>query len=154
MIMTIRILRMNALILFPALTAALFTLGACAADLNNATSAQQEDDTLLAREEDYIFDGDPESCSMCHVNVEIEILKAKTKHMKAGVDCVKCHGWSIGHIQDEINEVKPDRVITKTTMNSFCDGCHDSSASHDERILSRMVCTDCHDAHATLIPGE
>ena len=130
---------MNALILFLALTTALFTLGACAVNTNNLMSAQQEDD---------IFDGDPESCSMCHVNVEIEILKAKIKHMEAGVDCITCHGRSIGHIQDEINEVKPDRVITKKTMNSFCDRCHDSSASHDEKVISRMVCTDCHDAHS------
>ena len=119
----------------------LFTLGACAVGINNSGSA---------REEDYIFDGDPESCSMCHVNVEIEILKAKTKHMEAGVDCITCHGLSIGHIQDEINEVKPDRVITETTMNSFCGECHDCSI-HDKKQLSLKVCTDCHDAHATLI---
>ena len=136
---------MNVHFLFLVLTPALFTLGACAVDSDHLMSLQQEDD---------LFNGDPESCSMCHVNVEIEILKAKTKHMEAGVDCITCHGLSIGHIQDEINEVRPDRVITKTTTNSFCDGCHDSSAGHDEKMISRMVCTDCHDAHATFIPAQ
>jgi len=174
--MTTRILRINALILFLTLTAVSFTLCACSTDkdgsvaiqqADDALSSQQEEETVLAsaqaervedtlpaREEDDIFDGDPETCSMCHVNVEIEILKAKTKHAAAGVDCITCHGRSIGHIQDEINEEKPDRVITEATTNSFCDGCHDSSASHDEEMISRMVCTNCHDAHATLIPGQ
>lgn len=150
----IRILRVNALILFITLAAALFILGACAVNINNSISARQEDDTLSDLEEDDIFEGDPESCSMCHVDVEIEILKAKTKHMEAGVDCITCHGLSIGHIQDEINEVKPGRVITKKSMNSFCSGCHDTSASHNEKIISRTVCTSCHDAHGTLITGR
>lgn len=135
---------MNPLILLLTLTA-VFTLGACAVNRNNLESVQQKDD---------LFDGDPESCSMCHVDVEIEILKAKTKHMESGVDCITCHGLSIGHIQDEINEVKPYRVITKKTTNSFCHGCHDTSTSHDEKIISRMACTNCHDAHATFVPGK
>jgi hypothetical protein len=143
--MITRIFRVNTLTLFMTLVAVLFTLGACAVNRNNLTSARQYE---------YIFDGDPESCSMCHVDVEIEILKAKTKHMEAGVDCITCHGWSIGHIQNEINGVKPDRVITKETTNSFCHGCHDTSSSHDEKIISRMVCTKCHDEHATFVPGK
>lgn len=152
--MAIRIPGINALILFLILTATLFILGACAASINNSIPTKKEDDTVLVQGKDDIFNGDPETCSMCHVNVEIEILKAKTKHSAAGVDCITCHGRSIGHIQDEINEAKPDRVVAESTMNSFCDGCHDSSSSHDEKIISRMVCTDCHDAHTTLILDE
>jgi hypothetical protein len=143
--MIIRVLRVNTIALLIILIAFLLISGACATGTNNSMPVQRQGSN---------FSGDPDSCSMCHVDVEIEILKAETKHMKAGIDCITCHGLSIGHIQNEINEVKPDRIIAKKSMNSFCHGCHNTSASHDEKVISRMVCTSCHDAHATFIPGR
>ena len=170
--MIIRNLRINTLILFLTIAAALFTFCACSVDKKKSILAQQEEAVLAAQqqgeasavqhqsghsnvqEQGDIFNGDPETCTMCHVNVEIEIMKSKPKHAEVGVDCISCHGKSIAHIQDEINEMKPDRIATRDTMNSFCDNCHDSSSIHDEGMIARTACTDCHDAHATLIPGQ
>lgn len=100
-----------------------------------------------------LFTGNPDSCSMCHANIEIAIFRSKTKHMEEGIDCITCHGISQEHIVNEINEVKPTRVITRATANSFCEDCHECSTPEDKRT-SPNVCIDCHDAHVTFIPSE
>jgi hypothetical protein len=97
------------------------------------------------------FEGNPGSCSMCHTNFEIVMLKSKTKHLDANVNCITCHGQSFGHIENEINEVKPNRVIDETMMVSFCTGCHTGSI-HPSKQFDTMVCTKCHDAHGTVVP--
>ena len=47
-------------------------------------------------------------CSRCHV---AQVLEWSTsRHTAAGVACQNCHGSSKGHVANERNEVKPDRL--------------------------------------------
>ncbi len=83
-------------------------------------------------------------CSICHVDVEIE--SEGSKHVTAGIGCADCHGPSEGHIRDENNEVKPDRLFARSEINSFCADCHKCSLPEANRPPPK-VCTDCHGAH-------
>jgi len=90
-------------------------------------------------------------CSICHANVEIQ--SAKSKHVVAGITCADCHGESEGHILDENNEAKPDRVFARADIDSFCESCHQCSLPKEKRVLTK-ICTDCHPAHIARIPVE
>jgi len=87
-------------------------------------------------------------CSICHVDVEV--ASKGSKHVAADIGCADCHGKSEGHVRDENNEVKPDRVFAPAEINSFCGDCHDCSLPADKRLPPK-VCTDCHDAHALTV---
>jgi len=90
-------------------------------------------------------------CSICHVDVEIE--SKGSRHLAEGIGCSDCHGSSEGHIRDENNEVKPDRVFARADIDSFCNECHECSLPAKERPLPK-VCTDCHDPHSGSVPNE
>ncbi|MCP5117990.1 MAG: hypothetical protein GY953_44815, partial [bacterium] len=47
-------------------------------------------------------------CSRCHVISVVEW--GMSGHRQAGKDCVACHGSSKGHVADERNNVKPERL--------------------------------------------
>jgi hypothetical protein len=89
-------------------------------------------------------------CDMCHIDIVDEL--AGTKHEAEGVGCIKCHGPSRSHTQDENNEVKPDMVFVREDIDMFCSGCHQCSrppatAPSTKPLSAQMVCTDCHGVH-------
>ena len=98
-------------------------------------------------------------CTICHVDVADELAGA-LHQKKAGIACVTCHGHSKGHVQDENNEVKPDRVFARHQIDPLCDGCHFESCHHAEtnkRLpagTKRRTCADCHGAHTARIPPK
>ena len=47
-------------------------------------------------------------CGRCHVISVVEW--GLSGHSKADTDCVACHGASQGHVVDERNNIKPERL--------------------------------------------
>lgn len=97
-------------------------------------------------------------CTICHVDVADAF--AASKHRRKGIDCIRCHGVSRRHIEDENNKVKPDRIFTRREIDRWCDGCHQGSCKHGEgdKVLPAGVrwrtCGDCHGSHSARIPGR
>lgn len=95
-------------------------------------------------------------CDMCHIDVADKL--AGTRHETKGIGCVQCHGQSIGHIRDENNEVKPDRVFTRKDMDALCGSCHKCSSPPTSTPQSKLkqgqqVCSDCHGTHKIIRTG-
>lgn len=96
-------------------------------------------------------------CDMCHLDVADEL--EDTRHEAKGIGCVQCHGQSIGHIRDENNEVKPDRVFTRKDVDAFCGSCHKCSKPPASKPQSKLkqgqqVCSDCHGTHKITRTGN
>jgi hypothetical protein len=92
------------------------------------------------------FDG----CDMCHADVADEVIG--TRHQAKRVGCVKCHGKSLPHVQDENNEVKPDRVFARKDIDRSCSSCHKCSRPDATKLSAspkpgQKVCIDCHSTH-------
>jgi len=92
------------------------------------------------------FDG----CDMCHADVADDVIG--TRHQAKRVGCVKCHGKSLAHVQDENNDVKPDRVFVRKEVDGFCGSCHKCSRPDATKPSSapkpgQEVCIDCHGTH-------
>jgi hypothetical protein len=90
---------------------------------------------------------------MCHIDVADKV--AGTRHQAKGVRCIKCHGTSLGHVQDENNQVKPDRIFTRRGIDNFCGTCHACSRTKGMAHAAipagnGRVCTQCHGAHKIL----
>ena len=102
-------------------------------------------------------------CYVCHTTFLREPLSRT--HLKAKVGCVRCHGVSADHANDEdIGATKPDIRFRRVQVNGHCRTCH---ARHDvapEAVVARwrgrrasqptsrpavggIVCTDCHGQH-------
>lgn len=95
-------------------------------------------------------------CYVCHVNFDGEELVAV--HRVAGIGCVKCHGGSDAHVDDEDHTTPPEIMYTKAAVNASCAnaGCHSDAkmvhvASHGPFFAGtdkkRKHCTDCHGNH-------
>lgn len=89
-------------------------------------------------------------CQQCHVDVETKYVKSR--HFKEKIACTGCHGPSKGHIADENNQVKPDKLFTPKNTDRLCSNCHECSrrkpASPTSQLSSESkVCTDCHGSH-------
>ncbi len=84
------------------------------------------------------------ACYVCHMTFVKEEL-SKT-HLKAKITCVRCHGVSAGHANDEdIGATKPDITFERNGVEAMCLECH---KRHDvEESETELVCTDCHGAH-------
>ena len=63
-------------------------------------------------------------CARCHVISVIEW--GMSAHRQAGVACVACHGASQGHVKDERNNIKPERLPRQAAIAGLCAGCHAS----------------------------
>ena len=99
------------------------------------------------------FDG----CDTCHIDVADEVVH--TRHQAKGVTCARCHGKSIGHVRDENNEVKPDRVFTRRNTDKWCGVCHQCSRPGAAKPPARpgpdhKTCTDCHGSHKIVRQGK
>ena len=134
------------LVAVPACVAAVCLIAACASTRNPPPGAPAATDPGTGPAAKPSFG----MCGMCHIDVVDEV--ASTRHVARGIDCVKCHGPSRAHIQDENNEAKPDRLFTRATIDAFCGGCHDclrpsaTDPPPDPKPPAK-VCTDCHNAH-------
>jgi len=61
-------------------------------------------------------------CTICHVDVADAF--AGSKHRRKGIGCTRCHGLSKGHIEDENNEVKPERVFRRHEIDRWWESAH------------------------------
>ncbi len=97
------------------------------------------------------------ACYVCHMLFVRE--KISRIHLAAGVPCVRCHGTSAGHANDEdIGATPPDRTFRRGEVNAACRECHGSHDVRPEEVVARWasrrdreadgtVCTDCHGSH-------
>jgi formate-dependent nitrite reductase cytochrome c552 subunit len=101
---------------------------------------------------------DNQACHVCHTNYQEEPMAVS--HAKANVGCVKCHGESLPHRNDEDNITPPDIIFPAGKIDAACKKCHENHdvaaakvvARWQERCArrldpSRVVCTDCHGEH-------
>ena len=99
-----------------------------------------------------------ESCYVCHNNYKEEPFAVS--HAKEGVGCIKCHGDSFAHRNDEDNITPPDRMYPAEAIEAACAECHDTHDAPAKDVLTRwqqccpqktdvsqIVCTDCHGKH-------
>ena len=89
-------------------------------------------------------------CARCHVFSVVEW--AVSGHLQAQTNCQSCHGESDGHVADERNEVKPDRVFADLAVTGpLCMTCHDSGCPNTEQVAN---CRQCHHVHALIDPTK
>lgn len=98
------------------------------------------------------------ACYVCHGNYEGEELVEL--HAKEGYGCVKCHGESLAHRDDEDHLTPPDVMFSAEKIDSGCGDCHDTHDAPAKKVIDRwqqrcpqktkpeqLVCTDCHGKH-------
>ena len=97
-------------------------------------------------------------CFVCHVNFQEEPLAVS--HAKAGISCVRCHGDSFAHRNDENNTTPPDIMYPAENIEKICEECHLFHNAPAREVIARwqkrcaektdpntIVCTDCHGQH-------
>ncbi len=82
-------------------------------------------------------------CSRCHLHGTLEW--SVSAHNESGTGCTACHGPSEGHLLDERNNIKPDRVPRGAAVASLCQGCHQPGCPKTKRT---DACQSCHHVHA------
>jgi hypothetical protein len=101
---------------------------------------------------------DNSACYCCHRNYEEEPMVQA--HAKANVGCVKCHGESTAHRNDEENITPPDVIYASDQIERACQKCHESHDAPAKKVIAAwqqkcpakthvedLVCTDCHGDH-------
>ena len=88
-------------------------------------------------------------CSRCHVISVVEW--SMSGHPKAGTDCVACHLPSKGHVADERNNVKPERLPRGEQIATLCASCHTSGCPKTQAAAG---CQTCHHVHALVDPRK
>jgi formylglycine-generating enzyme required for sulfatase activity len=88
-------------------------------------------------------------CARCHVISVVEW--GMSGHRKASTGCTSCHGASLGHIQDERNNVKPDRIAHGNAIGGICADCHKDGCPKSGQ---KAGCADCHHFHALVDPRK
>jgi len=84
-------------------------------------------------------------CSRCHV---VQVLEwGISKHVEARTHCRRCHGASSGHVANERNEVKPDRVPHGQEIAPLCGKCHEDGCPETRAAAG---CEGCHHVHALI----
>jgi hypothetical protein len=96
-------------------------------------------------------------CATCHTDVTDAF--ATSEHHKRKMRCEDCHGPSLKHIDDENNEVKPDRTFGRKDVDPFCRKCHEctrpgAAAGSTRPASEHKTCTECHEAHRTVMPAQ
>ena len=100
------------------------------------------------------------TCFECHVDFKEEELT--TKHAKNGVSCVRCHGVSMPHMEDETRGTAPGAVFRGKSMKVFCLTCHSPAkwareSQHRKEMAKEKprTCLQCHFDHKLVpLPGE
>jgi formate-dependent nitrite reductase cytochrome c552 subunit len=101
---------------------------------------------------------DNQACHVCHTNYQEEPLAVS--HAKNNVGCVKCHGESLPHRNDEDNITPPDIIYPAGKIDAACKKCHEAHDVAAAKVVSKwqercarrldpklVVCTDCHGEH-------
>jgi formylglycine-generating enzyme required for sulfatase activity len=88
-------------------------------------------------------------CARCHVISVVEW--GISGHQKAGTDCIACHGPSLGHVRDERNNIKPDRLPHAAAIAGLCATCHPAGCPKSKRT---DACQTCHHVHALVDPNK
>ena len=97
------------------------------------------------------------ACYVCHTTfVKEELSKV---HLEEEVSCIKCHGLSAAHANDEdIGATPPDVVFKRGQVDAMCVECHETHDAPARAVVERFVerrlspkatpvCTDCHGRH-------
>jgi len=138
---------------------AIFALLACAAPRGSDPAAGGESAPAEAGDSPERID--PMSvnatCYVCHMTfIREEISKT---HFKEKVTCIKCHGLSADHANDEdIGATKPDVMYKRDQVDAMCSECHQEHDAPAVEVIARFVerklspqspaiCTDCHGEH-------
>ena len=101
---------------------------------------------------------DNQACFVCHTNYQDEPMAAV--HADNNVGCVKCHGESIPHRNDENNTTPPGTMFPPDKIELNCITCHDTHDAPAKKVLAlwkersakslvpgEVLCTDCHGEH-------
>ncbi|NOX55510.1 MAG: hypothetical protein GXP27_13955 [Planctomycetes bacterium] len=101
---------------------------------------------------------DNSACYVCHGNLEEEPLVVR--HGQEEIGCIKCHGESLDHRNDEDNVTPPDKMYGPRDIDRMCRECHETHDAPARSVLRRwkkrcpektdprtIVCTDCHFRH-------
>ena len=88
-------------------------------------------------------------CFVCHLDYQTEPLAEN--HRAHGIGCVKCHGPSDAHVEDEEAETAPETMYSRSRINPACHGCHAEPVlppqCRSAVSAAAGVCTDCHGEH-------
>ena len=89
-------------------------------------------------------------CARCHV---VSVLEwGISGHAEVETNCQECHGASRGHVANERNEVKPDRLPRGDAVaRQLCLTCHDAGCPDTMEVQS---CQKCHHMHALINPDK
>ena len=103
-------------------------------------------------------------CYVCHITfVKEELAKV---HLKEKIGCIKCHGLSDKHANDEnVGATKPDVVFARSAIEKNCAVCHEGHDASAKAVVARFVerglppaaapvCTECHGLHKIERPAE
>jgi hypothetical protein len=96
------------------------------------------------------------ACYVCHMTFVYEELALV--HLPEKVTCIKCHGTSGPHANDEnIGATKPDITYPRAKIDAHCAECHETHDAPAREVIARWleierpdgepVCTDCHGMH-------
>lgn len=102
------------------------------------------------------------ACYVCHIPfVREELSKV---HLREKVTCIRCHGLSAGHANDEnIGATPPDVVFKRHQIDASCQECHKKHDVPAREVITRWlqrkrpnapVCSDCHGMHKIERPEE
>jgi len=103
-------------------------------------------------------------CYVCHMTFVREPLAKE--HLAAKIGCIKCHGVSADHANDEdVGATKPDIFFKRDQVDDSCNKCHKTHDAAAIEVLTRFkerrlplkpppVCTDCHGMHKIEKPKE
>jgi len=86
-------------------------------------------------------------CARCHVISVVEW--GMSRHRTANTDCIACHGASAGHVDDERNNIKPERMPQGEAIAALCAGCHTAGCP---KTRQKAACQTCHHFHALVDP--
>jgi len=94
-------------------------------------------------------------CYECHIDFKGEGLT--TTHQRAGVTCVRCHGQSKPHMEDEVRKTPPDALFRGPATKVFCLTCHLADYAREKLHAPEEArakaggkprsCTECHGEH-------
>ncbi len=96
------------------------------------------------------------ACYVCHMTFVTEEISSQ--HKAQDIGCIKCHGLSAGHANDEdIGATPPDITYERDKVDAACTACHETHDAPANKIVARFierkltdsspVCTDCHGRH-------
>lgn len=88
-------------------------------------------------------------CARCHVISVVEW--GISAHQKVKTDCVACHGESDGHVIDERNNIKPEKIPHAAAIAGLCAQCHAGGCGKTKNTAD---CQSCHHVHALVDPKK